>query len=234
MNDNESNKWQEILCELQKRFQTLDPVAKAIRNKAGKSDKGSLSEILLGHIADVASATIIGRIMAAMERENDRGCVIAASALLESTLDILLEKAFRSPKMNIKGVIIRTDEKLEKEIQKALNNESIAALCGDFASKTQLAYLLGLISDEMLNALNRIRKIRNAFAHSPFVDSLSDQNINGLLNILQKQVRDIVQTKKWKPAKGCKKFSADRNKFIGIVMVLWVLLACIKGYFETV
>lgn len=84
--------------------------------------------------------------MELMKKESDRGCILVAAAILENTLGDLL------------GITLRQD----KTCQELLDPERAL---GTLSSRIELTYALGLISKDMRDDLNLIRKIRNDAAH---------------------------------------------------------------------
>jgi hypothetical protein len=60
----------------------------------------------------------------------------------------------------------------------------------DFAAKIDLAYVLGILTDEAREDLHSIRLIRNSFAHSMFRLSMRDKEVTGLMQRLHLRVRD--------------------------------------------
>ncbi len=55
-----------------------------------------------------------------------------------------------------------------------------------FAAKIDLAYALDITTTEVHTDLNKIRRIRNEFAHSPDMLTLGSQRVKQLLNLLRK------------------------------------------------
>jgi hypothetical protein len=87
--------------------------------------------------------------------ESDRGAVILAS----SHLDYFLGEC-------IKWFLI-DEPSIEKELFQTYKPLS------SFSGKISMAFALGLITKEMRENLNHIRKIRNYFAHHPFETSFN-------------------------------------------------------------
>lgn len=104
------------------------------------SEKQILEE-LLGNIEPV------GKFIASLYQETDRGCVLIAAAFLDDALSELLKKNL----IKDKKVLNRLFE----------SNQAF----GDFSSKIDITYALGLISKNVCQNLHLIRKIRNDFAH---------------------------------------------------------------------
>ena len=98
--------------------------------------------------------------------ESDRGAVIVASAVLEEDLQELILNTLTTNKIS---------EKLQKELL-----EGYGPLSG-FHSKSIICYGFGLISKDIFEDLNKIRRLRNRFAHS-----------SAEADFLASDVRDIV------------------------------------------
>jgi DNA-binding MltR family transcriptional regulator len=83
--------------------------------------------------------------------ESDRGCVLAAAAMLEESLEKIFCAIFES-------------QRASKTVQNSLfdSNGPLAT----FSAKIKLAYALGLISSDAYEDLERIRKLRNEAAHT--------------------------------------------------------------------
>lgn len=86
-----------------------------------------------------------------LDKESDRGCVLAAAAILDNYLEVLLRARFSQDATVVKRII----NPLFK------GHGPLAS----FWSKTQLAYSLNLIPEWMYEDLDRIRELRNKFAH---------------------------------------------------------------------
>lgn len=95
----------------------------------------------------------------ALTDESDRGCALFAAAYIDTAIEELLRASL------LEGVKI--DEDLFKGI----------APLASFSGRTKLAYYLGLISAELRNDLNSIRRIRNDFAHDATILSFETQSI---------------------------------------------------------
>lgn len=104
------------------------------------------------------------RIKDELHAQTDRGAAIIGAAYLEVGLAQLLLACFVTSKKTI-------DEKTGKPFWHALFRDPNAPLAS-FSAKIRLASALGLIGDHTEADLNRIREIRNRFAHE-FFDELS-------------------------------------------------------------
>jgi len=86
-----------------------------------------------------------------LDKESDRGCVLVAGAILDNHLEMLLRAEFSQDATVVKRVI-----------NPLFKGQGPLA---SFWSKTQLAYSLDLIPEWMYEDLERIRELRNEFAH---------------------------------------------------------------------
>jgi len=82
-----------------------------------------------------------------LKDESDRGSVLIATANLESALKSRIERML-APAINDDDTLLDINSPL-----------------GDLIVKIELAYRLGLISDQLCSALHKIRRLRNKFAH---------------------------------------------------------------------
>jgi DNA-binding MltR family transcriptional regulator len=82
-----------------------------------------------------------------LSSETDRGLVLMAVAYIDERLSVLLEKYFVDDKGIIKTLFDATGP------------------LGSFSSKLKLAYGIGLLPKNIYIDCNKIRKIRNSFAH---------------------------------------------------------------------
>ena len=98
-------------------------------------------EDLIGNIEPV------GKFIASLYQETDRGCVLIAAAFLDDALSELLKKN------------LIKDKKVSDELFKP--NHPF----GNFSSKIDVACALGLIGKNVCQNLHIVRKIRNDFAH---------------------------------------------------------------------
>jgi DNA-binding MltR family transcriptional regulator len=86
-----------------------------------------------------------------LSKESDRGCVLVAAAILDKYLEMLIRAEFSQDATVVKRVI-----------NPLFKGQGPLA---SFWSKTQLAYSLDLIPEWMYEDLERIRELRNEFAH---------------------------------------------------------------------
>lgn len=87
-----------------------------------------------------------------MRTGNDRVCAVIGSAALDITLRFVIRES-----------LVSYDEDPD------LNSlfEAKGAILADFSARIEMAHALGLISSDEKADLDRIRRIRNAFAHAP-------------------------------------------------------------------
>lgn len=90
--------------------------------------------------------------------DNERAGVICGAAMLDLQLETILRRFLLPAKSNSE------DERLFGA------NSPLAT----FSGKTTMAYRLGLIPPDVADMLDRIRKIRNDFAHEVTIRSLND------------------------------------------------------------
>ena len=83
-----------------------------------------------------------------LDKESDRGCALVAAGYLEDQLKKVLQAR-----------MVKHTGPAEEIFE---GHEALAT----FSAKIKVAYLLGIVSHEVYSDLNRIRDIRNAFAHS--------------------------------------------------------------------
>jgi len=100
-------------------------------------------------------------ILDSYQNETDRAAAILASSYLESYL----------------GECIKSFLVDHKSIEKIFEGYSALAT---FSARTDMAFALGLITEELKHNLYYIRKIRNHFAHHPKVTSFADSHVRNL------------------------------------------------------
>lgn len=83
--------------------------------------------------------------------ESDRGAVLVGAAILEDTLRDLISSTSTENGLSAKSVA---------------DLFSMNGPASTFSAKTLVCYAFGLISKDLYDDLNRIRKIRNKFAHT--------------------------------------------------------------------
>ena len=105
---------------------------------------------------DFVAAQAAKTIALQMLEERGRGAVLVGVARVDAALEHLLQ-AFLSPAAAINDGLFQPDRPL-----------------GSIGAKVALARRLGLIDAGVEKALNALRKLRNAFAHSAESASLSD------------------------------------------------------------
>jgi len=109
--------------------------------------------------------------------ESDRGLVVLGAAKLDLLLLEILHRAMRPHGKKGKDI-------LDNELR-------------DFGSRIKACYQLGFINRRIMNVLDKIRKIRNDFAHTVHCKLESDEYRDRILD-LEKQVKEI------KPFESCK------------------------------
>jgi DNA-binding MltR family transcriptional regulator len=116
-----------------------------------------------------------------LEKESDRGCALVAAAYLENQISEILEKFFVEQGTKAKDALFDFNGPV-----------------GTFSSKIKMAYSLGLIPQEIQNALDLIRKLRNEFAHLheplDFESQSIRQRVIGLLPHIDTQALTVRQS----------------------------------------
>ncbi|HHF3077038.1 MltR family transcriptional regulator [Vibrio diabolicus] len=105
--------------------------------------------------------------------ESDRGAVLIAAAMVELELENLL-----------KAKLVDTDKKKDPIFE---HNGPL----GNFSSKIEMAYRLGLITQKQNLMFNTFRKLRNQFAHSSVSLSLENDAIKDQLEAVFNHNSDI-------------------------------------------
>ena len=70
-----------------------------------------------------------------------------------------------------------------------------------FSAKIKVAYLLGIVSHEVYSDLNRIRDIRNAFAHNLEIDSFAHASVVEKCALLENVQEEWLPSDKHSPAR---------------------------------
>lgn len=98
--------------------------------------------------------------------ESDRGAILVASALLEKSLESLINGKLLDP---LEGV---ENDPLFK---------GGSAPLGTFSAKIEVAYRLNLIDQDQKKTLNTFRSMRNKFAHTVSVSKLIEPSVKDQL-----------------------------------------------------
>lgn len=160
-----------IAMNLDDLFALLDPFLDQLLPEISPTSPEEMEQIL----NEVLASTGIGYVEAPLDvarfrlnlnRESDRGCALMAAAYLDTALMELLQRFFVD------------DQKASKHI---LDGTGVLS---SFAARIELAYLIGLISPKLREDLNRIRRIRNEFAHTSSEVRFDDPEIAKLCNDL--------------------------------------------------
>jgi DNA-binding MltR family transcriptional regulator len=131
-----------------------------------------------------------------LDKETDRGCALVAASYLENRLKAVLQAQM-------------VKHKAAEEIfdsQQALST---------FSAKIKVAYLLGIVSHEVYSDLNRIRDIRNAFAHNLEIDSFVHARVAEKCALLENVQQEWLPSDEQSPAR--KKFSKCAMAIEGIL-----------------
>jgi mannitol operon repressor len=135
-----------------------------------------------------------------LKGESDRACALIAGAAISDGLRDLLEKYF-----------IKLGE---ADINRLFHDQG--ASLGDFASRTDVSFALGLISPQERHAANAIRRIRNQFAHTLAQIDFSNE-------LIISELSKVAVDEPFLPAKG-------KLRFIAISMALYLSLANRRSY----
>lgn len=114
-----------------------------------------------------STKTTLGEAISALGRQGHVSIVM----MLTSTLEYDLERC-----------LLRTFQPLNKGMNKRLFGAYGPA--GTFAAKIDLAFALGIITQAVHDELNKMRKIRNAFAHSKKRLSLDTEPVKSMFYTL--------------------------------------------------
>ena len=106
-----------------------------------------------------------------MLEERGRGAVLVGVARVDAALVVLLKASLAPPSGS--ETLFVTDRPL-----------------GSFGARIALAQRLGLIDHQVERALHTLRKVRNAFAHTTAVASLSDASYQQPLSDCYRHARD--------------------------------------------
>lgn len=101
-------------------------------------------------------------------KESDRGCVLIVCALLDDLLVLLFKTMFRASSMPSKH-----------DVDMLLTQPN--APLGSLATRSRMAFCLGVVSKETRMALDEIRRLRNQYAHEWASSSLSEEDLARLL-----------------------------------------------------
>lgn len=106
-----------------------------------------------------------------MLEERGRGAVLVGVARVDAALEVLLKASLAPPSGN--ETLFLTDRPL-----------------GSFGARIALAQRLGLIDHQVERTLHTLRKVRNAFAHTAAVASLSEASYQQPLSDCYRHARD--------------------------------------------
>lgn len=123
-------------------------------------------------MADFDVSTAVKNLMEGIRHQSrmtHSGVVLAASAILDSQLERALKKGMKP---------------LTNKLYKRLF-ESFGPL-SDFANKIVMARALGIVTTEIYDELEKIRSIRNRFAHSSKILTFESEEVTPKLSALKK------------------------------------------------
>jgi len=102
-----------------------------------------------------------------LTEESDRGCVLVTISIIEKQLEDILRKR-----------ILGSNKQL-KELFTGFGPMS------SFSAKIKLAYSFGIITSEASAELDRLKRIRNLFAHDPNLITFESKNIISMCESLE-------------------------------------------------
>lgn len=145
-----------------------------------------------------------------LDQETDRGCVLASSGFLDSHLQNILRTEFswnKTPKTMIDWLLVK---KPMPPLQ-------------SFYIKAVLIRAMGLISQDTFNALEKLNRLRNHFAHHPGTVALSKERVDAIFSSLsQRSQAYALEIETRNPHKN--PFSQERSRFNGVVYALVMAL----------
>jgi DNA-binding MltR family transcriptional regulator len=118
-----------------------------------------------------------------LDKESDRGCALVAAGYLEDQLKKVLQAR-----------MVKHTGPAEEIFE---GHEALAT----FSAKIKVAYLLGIVSHEVYSDLNRIRDIRNAFAHNLEIDSFAHASVVEKCALLENVQEEWLPSDKHSPAR---------------------------------
>lgn len=138
-------------------------------------------------------------ILRELEQGDNRSVILLGGAILDELLRRLLD-SWLVPNNKIKTSVF-----------------DYTGALGTFANRINMCFLLGLISKDMFDDLNKVRDIRNCYAHNIFVPDFENDEIKNKCNslILVKHQKVLEQ---WLTGKGC------RERFVMGVVCLEIAL----------
>ena len=111
-------------------------------------------------------------IMRTLHKESDRGCVLVAVSILDESLESLLRSRMSSSARIIKSAV---NDLFDRE----------NAPLSSFWAKIKTSYSFGFINQNIHDALEMIRRLRNSFAHKHVPSELSDKVVVDLMDKLE-------------------------------------------------
>ena len=171
-------------------------------------------------------------IFLALNGEHDRGCVLVGSAYLDYLVGLLLREW-----------LLDAPPDPNKELsEKVLNPLDNRAFLFSGWSKSVVARLIGLLREDEYQIIEKIRTLRNEFAHSPTVVLLDDEKVNPLVALLPEYRRNDPETmwtaegeteakRLWTEAYPGFGFSKSRINFMSVCIYVYLgLLESLDAY----
>lgn len=125
--------------EIKEKTQILEQLAHELAKMIDSHDKSGIESLRVKEFMDFRNSLM---------QESDRGSVLMAAAFIEDKISLLLESYFINNATVCKRLL--------------KGNGALAT----FSSKIDLAFLLGLIPENIFYDLHLLRRIRNNFAHN--------------------------------------------------------------------
>ena len=185
-----------------------DHTGRSVVHRKRKNSKKAMERIPDNHLGN------------ALAEEHDRGCVLVGYAFLEYQLyHVLTSRLIYEPNAN------------RELIEKVIDPNDPRAFFGSGWAKCTVLRLWGIIDEEHYQILEKMRVLRNNFAHRPGAVVLSGSNIDPIVDLLNtpsvyKQlfdecVRRFVSddpTSMWRLITGPTPFSHARVKFMSLCL----------------
>jgi DNA-binding MltR family transcriptional regulator len=114
-----------------------------------------------------------------VEISSDRACAILGATLVDSGLEMILRHAFTA-----------TAEASKDDCDWLLNGGRAPLM--SMGVRARLARAIGVIDDDMKNAILRLIEIRNTFAHESLPDPLTYDEINELMTTFPSKLRKLI------------------------------------------
>lgn len=129
----------------------------------------------MSHLTGPEAARVFQENYATISNESDRGAVLVSAALIDEGLRRLIAARL-----------------LENSSQSDPLFDGGNAPISTFSSRIEMAYRLGLIQCSAKSVLNKLRRLRNDFAHSHKIVSLEDPSVKDRIEAMLAEQREIT------------------------------------------